>query len=67
MRRFTALAKQLGVEPSCLAIAWILLHPEISSVITGATRPEQTAMNLKALDVKIDAGMRKQIEALIPR
>jgi 1-deoxyxylulose-5-phosphate synthase len=31
-----------------LAFAWLLAQPEISSVIAGATRPEQVDQNVAA-------------------
>ena len=37
MRAFSGLARELGLEPGQLALAWILRRPGITSVITGAT------------------------------
>jgi aryl-alcohol dehydrogenase-like predicted oxidoreductase len=34
-----------------LALAWCLRNPNVSSVITGASRPEQVEQNMKALNV----------------
>ena len=50
-RRFTAVAAALDVAPAPLAIAWCLRNPHVSSVILGASRPEQLLQNLQALDV----------------
>jgi len=50
-RRFTALAESLGVVPAPLAIAWCLRNPHVSSVILGASRPEQLLQNLQALEL----------------
>lgn len=33
------------------ALRWILMHPEVSVVIPGASRPEQIAANVKASDL----------------
>jgi aryl-alcohol dehydrogenase-like predicted oxidoreductase len=67
VQRFTALANELGVEPAPLAIAWCLANPRVSSVILGATKPEQLAQNLRALDVlpMIDAATKARIEASV--
>ena len=64
-RRFTALAAELGEKPAQLAIAWCLRSPRVSSVILGATRPEQLRENLGALALvdKLDANMLARIEA----
>ena len=50
-RRFSAVARELGVAPAPLAIAWCLRNPHVSSVILGASRPEQLQQNLLALDL----------------
>jgi aryl-alcohol dehydrogenase-like predicted oxidoreductase len=44
------LAKRLGVPLSQLAIAWCLKNPNVSSVILGASSPEQLRQNLDSLD-----------------
>lgn len=48
-RRFTALARELGVAPAAFAIAWCLRNPHVSSVILGASRVAQLLDNLQAL------------------
>ncbi len=50
-RGFTALAEELGIAPAPLAIAWCLRNPHVSSVILGASRPEQLVQNLQALEL----------------
>lgn len=50
-RRLTEVAADLGVAPAPLAIAWCLRNPHVSSVILGASRPEQLLQNLQALAV----------------
>ena len=50
-RAYTAVARELGAEPAPLAIAWCLRNPHVSSVILGATRPEQLRQNLEALEL----------------
>lgn len=34
-----------------LGLAWCLKNPNVSSLITGASRPEQITENMKALEV----------------
>jgi voltage-dependent potassium channel beta subunit len=48
VKKLTGVANDLGITPSQLAIAWILRRKEVSTVITGATRPEQLDENLGA-------------------
>ncbi len=44
-----------------LAIAWLLANRSVSSVIAGATRPEQVDANAKAADWKLDADEMEQL------
>ena len=45
------IADDLGVTLAQLSIAWVLKNPNVSTVITGASRIEQLRENFKALDV----------------
>ncbi len=45
------LAQELGCTTAQLAIAWCLKNPHVSTVITGASRVEQVAENMKALAI----------------
>ena len=51
VRTLEGVAKELGCTLPQLAIAWCAKNPHVSSVITGASRPEQVRENLKAIDV----------------
>lgn len=51
-RRFAQLAKELGLPPAQLAIAWCLRSPLVTSVITGASRVEQVRENMGAAEVQ---------------
>jgi aryl-alcohol dehydrogenase-like predicted oxidoreductase len=44
-------ADELGVSTAQLSLAWILKNPNISSMITGASRPEQVLDNVRALAI----------------
>jgi len=61
------LAKKLNITQSRLAIAWTLKNPNVSTVITGASRKEQLNENLKALDdVKLlTDDIMQEIEAIL--
>jgi aryl-alcohol dehydrogenase-like predicted oxidoreductase len=45
------LANELGVSASALAIAFALGNPAVTSVLFGATSPEQIAENIRALEI----------------
>jgi voltage-dependent potassium channel beta subunit len=51
VRKLQKLAEELGVPLPGLAIAWCLKNPHVSTVITGASKPEQVVENMKALEV----------------
>jgi aryl-alcohol dehydrogenase-like predicted oxidoreductase len=51
VRRLAAVADELGCTLSQLAIAWCASNPNVSTVITGASRVEQVTENLGALQV----------------
>ncbi len=65
VRKLTELASELGLQVSHLALAWILRRPEISTVITGATKPEHVLSNVKAAGVRLDADVLEQIEQIL--
>jgi aryl-alcohol dehydrogenase-like predicted oxidoreductase len=44
-------AKELGISASALAIAFALGNPAVTTVLFGATSPEQIAENIRALEV----------------
>lgn len=48
-RRLKPVAEGLGISQSQLALAWCLKNPHVSSVIMGASRPEQVEENVAAL------------------
>ena len=51
VRQLTKFASDLGTNMALLALAWCARNPNVSTVITGASRFEQVQENLKALDV----------------
>jgi len=51
VRALAPIAEEVGATMAQLAIAWCLKHPNVSTVITGASRPEQVTENLKALEI----------------
>ena len=50
---------------SVLALAWTLRDPVVSSVITGATKPEQLEMNLQAAALELPADALAEIERIL--
>lgn len=50
-RRLAEVAEGLGVSLAQMSLAWALKNPNVSTVITGASRVEQVKENMKAVDV----------------
>jgi voltage-dependent potassium channel beta subunit len=48
-RQLTGLARELGISPAALSIAWCLTNPRVTCVLLGARRLEQLEQNLAAL------------------
>ncbi len=51
VKKLEPIAKDLGATSAQLSIAWCAHNPNVSAVITGASRPEQVRENMKALEV----------------
>ena len=62
--RFTAHAKDRGVHPATLAVAWVMSHPALTAPIVGARNVEQLESSLAALDVDMTPEWRAEISAL---
>lgn len=60
-------AQELGCTTAQLAIAWCLKNPHVSTVITGASRVEQVAENMKALAVaaQLTPDVMTRIQAIV--
>jgi len=56
------IADEVGLSLSQLAIAWVLQNPNVSSAITGASRPEQVTENVQAAGVKLEEALLKRID-----
>ncbi|MDA8290787.1 MAG: aldo/keto reductase [Actinomycetota bacterium] len=67
VRALRSVAEDLGCTLSQLSVAWCTLNPHVSTVITGASRPEQVTENLKALDVVplLDEAALERVEAAL--
>ena len=48
-----------------LAIAWLLANPAVSSVISGATKPEQVTANAKAADWHLAPEEKAQLDSIL--
>jgi len=51
LQLFESTAKERGVAPATLALAWLLARPGVSSVILGARNQQHIGLALRALDL----------------
>jgi aryl-alcohol dehydrogenase-like predicted oxidoreductase len=62
--RFTAHAKERGLHPATLGVAWVMSHPAITAPIIGARNVEQLESSLAAVEVAMTDEWRDEISAL---
>ncbi len=67
VRALAPVAEQLGCTRAQLALAWCLRNPHVSTVITGASKPEQVVENMAALELapQLDGEVMERIEAIL--
>ena len=67
VEKLRPIADELGCSMAQLALAWCATNPNVSTVITGASRPSQVIENFEALEVipKLDAEVRDRIDAAV--
>ncbi|RMH53988.1 MAG: aldo/keto reductase [Candidatus Hydrogenedentota bacterium] len=63
-RKFGVLAEQAGIERPLLALAWLLRRKQLSSILLGASSPEQLQQNLRALSVEISDDLAAELNLL---
>ncbi len=56
------IAREHGVAPATVALAWVLSKAFVTSVIIGAKRIDQLQDNLAAVDLKLSAEQMKQLD-----
>jgi len=61
---YVALARQNGLDPSQMALAYLLTKPFLAAAIIGATTMEQLDVNLGSVDVTLTDEVLNGIEAI---
>ncbi|KAJ4337182.1 hypothetical protein N0V87_004853 [Didymella glomerata] len=66
IRELIKVAEKLGTDVATLSMAWVLSNKNVSSAITGASRPEQIYQTVKAVDVyrKLTPEVLEEIEGI---
>jgi voltage-dependent potassium channel beta subunit len=67
VKKLAPVAAELNMSLPILALAWCAKNPNVSSVITGASRPEHVIENMKALDAveKLTPDVIESIEGIL--
>lgn len=65
VERLRGWCEKRGMNMVDLAFGWLLAKPQVSSVIAGATRPEQLEQNVKAGETKLSAEDLAEIAKLL--
>ncbi|MEP0321561.1 aldo/keto reductase [Bauldia litoralis] len=61
---FTAFARERGLNPISLAVAWVAAHPAITCPIIGARNVKQLGPSLDSIDIEMTPELRREISAL---
>lgn len=65
LEKLEVFAVERGHTLTELAFAWLLAHPEVSSVIAGATSPEQISANAKASDWNLSSAEMEELDPIL--
>lgn len=65
VQQLDVVAKELGLELSQLALAWVLRQKGVSSALIGATKPSQIEENVKAVGVELSSDTLQQIDDIL--
>lgn len=65
VEKLIPIAEELGVPLSTLALGWILRKKQITSVITGASKPEQLLSNVRASGMELPDDVLEKIETIL--
>lgn len=67
VKNLIPIAEEIGLSMAEMALAWTLKNPNVSTVITGASKPEQVKQNMKALDAvsKLSDDVMERIEKVL--
>ena len=64
--RFVALAREIGVHPATLGVAWVAAHPAVTAPIVGARSVEQLLPSLAAAEWAMSEEVYARVAALSP-
>lgn len=64
--KYEALCERIAIPPGDVALAWLLTNPVVTAPIVGPRTMEQLDGALRALDIKLDDAVVKELDGLFP-
>jgi aryl-alcohol dehydrogenase-like predicted oxidoreductase len=64
LERIKAVSAEVGCEPTQLVLAWTLARPAVTSVIVGASRPEQVVKNAESVAIELAPDVLERLDTL---
>jgi aryl-alcohol dehydrogenase-like predicted oxidoreductase len=64
IRKYLALAREFGLDPAQMALAFVNSRPFVTSSIIGATKMEQLRTDIASVEVTITPELEKRINAI---
>lgn len=64
VQEIVAVAKEAGLAPATMAVAWVMANPVITAPIIGASRPEQLQATLAAADTQLAPELKQRLDDL---
>jgi aryl-alcohol dehydrogenase-like predicted oxidoreductase len=64
VEQLVSLAREHDVSLTTLSLAWVLANPSVTAPIIGASKPSQLADNIRAVDFKLDAELKRKLDEL---
>jgi aryl-alcohol dehydrogenase-like predicted oxidoreductase len=64
VQAFAGIAREAGIAPATLAVAWVLANPVVTAPIIGASKPEQLTQTLAAVEQPLAADLKKRLDEL---
>ncbi|MCE5280405.1 MAG: aldo/keto reductase [Planctomycetaceae bacterium] len=66
LEAYEKLCRELGAPEAAVALAWVLAHPAMTSVVIGPRTAAQVTTALRALEVSLDESAMKRLDELFP-
>lgn len=66
LETFARFCRDRGEEPAAVALGWLLHNPVVTAPILGPRTVEQLQAGLRALELTLDIGSLRELEAIFP-